>query len=81
MKPACVRCGLKLKCHRIGQPVVETSDAGKENDCRLWMTDIHKCPGCGVEIILLFGAQPIAEHYQDDYTETLKRFEPALRVF
>jgi hypothetical protein len=35
---------------------------------KAWLADVWKCPGCAVEIVTGFGAEPIrADHYHPDF--------------
>ena len=52
--PICFECGLSMRCHRNGQPVIVTSDPAKENPYKLYYTDVYKCPGCGVRVVTGF---------------------------
>lgn len=59
--PICVACGLSMRCHRNGQPVIVTSDKEKEQPYKLYFTDVYKCPDCGIKIVTGF-SKPIERH-------------------
>jgi len=34
---------------------------------KIWYADLWKCPNCKNEIIVGFGWNPVAEHFQNDF--------------
>ena len=64
MKPVCVKCEIEFKPHDCGIYVAELFQ--KESKIyRLWMADIHKCPGCGIEIVTGYAAHA-TQHFEQD---------------
>lgn len=80
-KPVCVTCGLFFRPKRNGQvfeegkpdgaePVRYTAEDGtKWSPYKLWSADLWECRGCGFQIIVGAGREPIAEHFHEDYEE------------
>lgn len=86
MKHVCVACQLFFKNYKSGvyveegMPYKDTDGTTKWRSYKLWCCDLKKCQGCGAEMLAGFGAQPIAEHYQSNYTEMLTRCSPIFRI-
>jgi hypothetical protein len=40
---------------------------------RIWHCDKWKCPKCGVEILVGFGDQPVADHNSDSFKNEQKK--------
>jgi len=47
-----------------GVGVLDVADFGPY---KIWSADKWKCPKCGIEIVIGFGDEAIAEHYQTDH--------------
>jgi len=78
MKPICVKCQRFYRIERNGTPFVENMPtspavpAGTERPdlwtaYKLWLGDLWKCEGCGSQIIVGTGADPVAEHFEPDF--------------
>lgn len=91
MKPICTACQQFFRPENNGHfflegmPTENGAPRGltapeKWKPYKLWSGDLWKCHGCGAEIIVGVGRQPIAEHYQPDFSETLQAYKPALQV-
>jgi hypothetical protein len=90
MKPICVTCKLFFRPEKNGtyfeegMPVGRTQHdkAPKEwQPYKLWSGDKWKCRGCGAEIIVGTGREPLAEHWrQPDYAQQVARLNPEFRV-
>lgn len=84
----CVPCKLFYRVERQGvameegMPKGELLNGGSETwgPYKLWMADLHKCPGCGHELLAGFGHGPINEHYKPDYARDVAWFRPMFRV-
>ena len=85
MKPICVQCQRFYRPKKNGMyfiegmPIHNGALAGKaepENwkPYKLWCGDKWECPDCRAEIIVGCGIQPIAEHYQPDFTGVVAKF-------
>ena len=64
MKPVCVKCECEFKPHDCGIFVAELFKSANKI-YRLWMADIHKCKGCGTEIVTGYAAH-VEKHYEKD---------------
>lgn len=69
--PICFECGLSMRCHRNGQPVIVTFDREKEQPYKLFYTDVYKCPGCDVRVVTGF-SEPI-EHHEAGFDSEVER--------
>jgi hypothetical protein len=79
MKPICVPCQRFFRMQKGGFPFTEGMPvsgtrplSGKETPeqwkpYKLWYGDKWKCQGCGAEIIVGSGFQPVAIHHEDDF--------------
>ena len=86
MKPICVKCQRFFKIERNGVVFIESMPIGEKvppgtaephnwTPYKLWVGDLWHCPGCGAQTISGVGSQPIAEHFQDSFSEKAKRSE------
>lgn len=91
MKPICTPCQRFFRPLKNGKPFIEgypthneaepgTVEPDSWRPYKLWMGDEWVCHGCGATIIVGCGSQPIAEHYQKDFTEIVEKFQPKLQV-
>ena len=74
MKPVCRQCQTTYRPHKNGAPTIEMA-FDPPQPYKIWGSDIWKCPGCGHEIVAGFADRALAEHYEDDFAEVLKRVE------
>lgn len=78
--PICFECGLSMRCHRNGQPVLVTSDREKKHPYKFYMADVYKCPDCGVRVVVGF-SKP-TESFEDRFEMELERVgDDLLRAF
>jgi hypothetical protein len=63
--PICVACGLTMRCHKNGQPVLITADRAKQKPYQFYMTDVYQCPGCKTKVVTGF-SKPI-ESYDENF--------------
>lgn len=84
MKPICVPC---LRFYRPekngisfteGMPITDDALPGiAEPDnwrpYKLWQGDLWRCAGCGNQIIVGTGFDPIAEHYESGFSDIAAR--------
>jgi len=47
---------------------------------KLWVGDLWACPDCGAEVVVGCAAFPVAEHYQPEFPELVKRCGAELTV-
>lgn len=84
MKPICVPCQRFFRMKKSGFYFLEgmprgndvlpgTVDAASWKPYKVWAGDLYGCEGCGAEIISGTGCERLAEHYEDDFSETVKR--------
>lgn len=85
MKPICVPCQRFFRCKKNdfffieGMPADNgaapgNSEPEKWRPYKVWAADRWECEGCGAVILSGFAREPIAEHYQLNFAETVKRF-------
>ena len=70
-KLVCIKCEVELKPEHNGVKVAELFQRN-EAIYKVWTADKWKCPICGVEIVAVFGAQPLMEHYEGDINAFLE---------
>ena len=63
-RPVCVKCQTEMKPETNGVGVLDIADFGPY---KIWDADKWKCPKCGIEVIIGFGEQAIAHHYQEPH--------------
>ena len=69
-----------MGCHKNGQPVLITTDKEKTEPYRFHMTDVYRCPGCGVKVATGFSRG--IERHEDEFEREIKAAgEGLLRVF
>ena len=84
MKPICVPCQRFYRCTKIGyyfiegmpidthaSPGLATPEHWKPY--KIWVGDKYTCPDCGAEIVIGVGLNRLAEHYEPDFQEVVKR--------
>jgi hypothetical protein len=62
--------GVPFQIHRRGIEVVVRKGG---EPYQLWLTDLWKCPACGIEILAGFFGAPLMERGQDGFREYLDR--------
>lgn len=93
MKPVCVTCQRFFRPKKNGTSFVEGKPApgvvnavpgtARPEDWKpykLWLGDRWACDGCGAQIIVGVGFQPVCEHYKPDFADAVASFRPALQV-
>lgn len=92
MKPICVPCRRFFRPSKTGRYFIEgmpatsehappgTSAPEKWKPYKLWSGDEWECPDCGSVIICGVGRSPISEHFQDDFADKVKEFNPEIQV-
>lgn len=68
------QCGRLMKCRKVGVHVEELTET--QEPYKIWVADRYSCPECDTEVCSGFGADPVAEHYQDDYDEKRRTLQP-----
>jgi len=72
MKPICVKCRRfyrpKKNGYRFTEGMPGYADAPEKwRPYKIWIGDLHECPGCGHQLISGVGLNPVAEHYMDGF--------------
>jgi len=75
MRPVCVHCRVFMIPLKNDRGFMEMAD-GK--DYRLWSTDEYRCPKCAVRVLSGFGAGPISESHQGDFSRQLDSYKDNL---
>lgn len=70
-KPACVKCCVEYVPIAVGVKAIETHLPSRE-PYKIWGADLWACPKCRSQILIGYGKNPIAEHYQDDFAQKLR---------
>lgn len=78
MRPICVPCSRLMSAEKNGVYFTTLLPDGRRY--HLWSGDKWKCGGCGHEVIVGVGQNPIAEHFERDFAEKVARFRPELEV-
>jgi hypothetical protein len=47
---------------------------------KLWQADKYQCEGCGHEIVVGFGRQPIRERHHEDFDQAVRSFKAEYQV-
>lgn len=89
-KPACPKCLCFFKPKKNGFAWIEGMplDGAQrglrepENWCpyKLWQSDLWECPDCQAQIIVGHGANPVSEHYKDNFKEQISAFGATLQI-
>ena len=90
-KPVCVKCQRFYRPKKNGYSFVEgmpkyngappgTIEPDSWQPYKLWHADLWQCQGCGHEIVVGAGCDPIAEHYQPDFAKAVTVFGATLQV-
>lgn len=91
MKPVCVPCKRFYRPKRNGyyfiegMPTENQAPKGTEAEhlwmpYKLWSGDQWECEGCGAQIVVGTGANPVSEHYKPDFDREVQRYAPELQV-
>ena len=84
MRPICVPCQRFFKVTKNdfwfieAMPIRDKAVPGNTHPddwkpYKIWAADKHECQGCGAVILSGFAQQPIAEHYEPDFADKVKR--------
>jgi hypothetical protein len=91
LKPICVPCQRFYRPKKNGfyfvegMPLMNKAEPGKRDanlwgPYKLWCGDLWVCEGCGHEIVVGVGRNPLAEHYQPDFAAHVESFNAKLQV-
>jgi len=82
IRPVCIKCQKEYKVKKSGVITeLMTTFGGKPASFELYDSDLWECPGCGHQIIGGFGQKALAQHFEEDYQEVLKRVSTTSQVF
>ena len=71
--PVCVKCQVEMRPETNGVGVLDMASFGPY---KIWDADKWQCPGCKYEIVVGFGSQALAEHYQQEcFQHYIDRYE------
>lgn len=84
MKPICVPCQRFFRMKQCGFYFIEGMPIGRDvvpgtaapeqwRPYKVWAGDRWECEGCGTVILSGFGRERIAEHYEPDFADRVKR--------
>lgn len=91
-KPVCVKCQRFFRVKKNDFPLIEGMPIGGNRvppgteapeqwkPYKLWFADLWECQGCGTQIAVGFGLQPIAEHYQSNFASEVIATGATLQV-
>ena len=70
---ACADCGVLMRPRKNSVFVLVTMDDGRPY--QIWNGDLWECPRCGHQGIYGWGANPISEHYEDNFKQWLSEVD------
>jgi hypothetical protein len=87
LKPICVPCERFMRCKKSGFYFLEGRPNGGDKPWdnkrgkgsvgwtpyKVWSGDLFECPTCKAQTIAGVGQRPLAEHYQPEFADTVKR--------
>ncbi len=76
-RPVCVKCNLEMRPERNGVGLLVMASFGPY---RLYDSDKHKCPECGVEIVAGLGANAISEHFKENFERLVQSYRDEAEV-
>lgn len=65
----CVECQTYLRPRKNGVTILETYE--DERPYAIWKADLLECPDCGKQIIYGYGLEPLARHFESDFSSAL----------
>jgi len=72
--PCCVDCKTGYVPLKNDIVVLETMNA-KPTPYKLWAADLVECPKCNHRVIIGFGKNHIAEHYEPGFRRDIERYQ------
>lgn len=69
----CAPCQKEMRLVRVGVLVEEHMEDGQPY--KIWAADLWECEKCHHQCFLGFGDNPIAQHFDSDYSEVQKKVE------
>lgn len=85
----CAKCNIKyepknnisateMRPKKNGVHVIEMADFGPY---KVWLADLWECPKCRHRVIAMFGLEPLAEHYEDNFAGILEMAKASDHVY
>lgn len=85
MKPICVPCQRFFRPKKngfyfieampvAGQPSPGTAEPERWTPYKVWSGDLWECEGCGTQVVVGVGREPLTEHYHTNFKELVERF-------
>jgi len=71
-RPVCVKCQVEMTPEKNGVGLLDMASFGPY---QLWDADLWKCPACDYEIVVGFGANAIAEHYEENFQTPIDYYQ------
>lgn len=76
--PVCKKCQCEMKPETNGVGLLDMfqpSDAPEPQPYQVWDADLWKCPKCGAEVVLGFGAGALSNHYEESFQWVITSYE------
>lgn len=67
----CADCGIEMRAAKTGEFAEELMSDGAPY--KVWSCDRFECPRCRSAVLVNFGKQPVAEHFQAEYSQWSER--------
>lgn len=77
-RPVCASCRVEMRPETNDVQVLDVADWGPY---QLWSADLWKCPICGKEIIIGFGNNAYAAHYEENFELRLQSARQGGRLY
>lgn len=75
----CCKCNQQMRPKQNGVYFIEVLENGI-TPYKLWSGDLVECQNCGTEIITGIAMHPIAESWQDDFSQKIESFKPSFQA-
>lgn len=90
-KPVCVSCQRFFRPKKNDFPWIEgmpkennappgNSEPEKWKPYKLWLSDLWECNGCGMQIVVGHGREPVSEPYKHTWAAANEHYKPRLQV-
>ena len=76
-RPVCVKCQVELTPEKNGVGLLDMASFGPY---KIREADLWKCPSCDYEIVIGFGQEAIAEHYQEEFQTHMDWYQDKSRL-
>jgi len=72
--------GMPIGSPGEGYPKPGMEEPEKWKPYKLWVGDLWVCKGCGAEIIVGTGLNPISEHYKPEFVGKCALYGPTIQI-